>query len=326
MKRCGRCGAKPVIELRRHNAAFCKPCFIHYFRQQVARAIHDEKMFTPDERILVAISGGKDSLALWEVLAALGYRATGLHIELNTEPAYSLDSSAKSRAFAEKHNFPILLVNLREQYALDVGDVIANSRRMPCAGCGIIKRHVFMDVARREGFPVLATGHNLDDETARLFGNVLHWHVEYMAKSAPTLPDEDDKFVRKVKPLYRLTEKETATYAFLQGIDYIVEECPQSENATSLLYKDILNRLEAEAPGSKQQFYFGFLRHLERFKDGMQHLEMRACERCGAPTPIPICAFCRLKEEITGTSQKQRRSTKTKPVEGLRELQVMELS
>jgi uncharacterized protein (TIGR00269 family) len=317
MKRCGRCGAKPIIELRRHNVAFCKDCFVHYFRQQVARAIHDEKMFTPDERILVAISGGKDSLALWEVLVALGYQTAGLHIELNTDPAYSANSSAKSRAFAEKHQLPLIVANLREQYGLDVGDVIANSRRMPCSGCGIIKRHVFMDVARREGFPVLATGHNLDDEAARLFGNVLHWQVEYLAKSAPHLSDEDDKFIRKVKPLYRLTEKETATYAFVQGMDYIMEECPQSENATSLLYKDILNRLESAAPGSKQQFYLGFLRHLERFKDGMQHFEMRACERCGHPTPTPVCAFCRLKEEIQRASQPKTRSPK-----GLRELPV----
>jgi uncharacterized protein (TIGR00269 family) len=318
MKRCGRCGAKPVIELRRHNVAFCKDCFVHYFRQQVTRAIHDEKMFAMDERILVAISGGKDSLALWEVLDAQGYQTTGLHIELNTDPAYSANSSLKSRAFAEKRHLPIIVINLREQYGLDVGDVIANSRRMPCSGCGIIKRHVFMDVARREGFSVLATGHNLDDEAARLFGNILHWQVEYLAKSAPSLSDEDDRFVRKVKPLYRLTEKETATYAFQQGIDYVVEECPQSENATSLLYKDILSRLENAAPGSKQQFYLGFLRNLERFHDGMQRFEMHACERCGHPTPTPICAFCRLQDDIERASQR-----KTRPEGSPRELPVI---
>jgi uncharacterized protein (TIGR00269 family) len=318
MKRCGRCGAKPVIELRRHNVAFCKDCFIHYFRQQVVRAIHDEKMFTPGERILVAISGGKDSLALWEVLMHLGYQTTGLHIELNTDPAYSANSSAKSRAFAEQYKAPIIVVNLREQYGLDVGEVIAQSRRVPCSGCGIIKRHVFMDVARHEGFPVLATGHNLDDEAARLFGNVLHWQVEYLAKSAPNLSDEDDKFVRKAKPFYRLSEKETATYAFLQGIDYVVEECPQSENATSLVYKDILNRLENASPGSKQQFYFGFLRNRERFRDGVQQMEMRVCERCGHPTPTPICAFCRLQEEIKRASQ-----PKTLPAKRAKELPVV---
>src|SRR5689334_16916939 len=72
--RCKRCGEPAVIELRRHNAAFCQPCFERYVRGQVERAIDDHSMFGRNDRVMVAVSGGKDSLALWDVLLQLGYR------------------------------------------------------------------------------------------------------------------------------------------------------------------------------------------------------------------------------------------------------------
>ena len=107
---------------------------------------------------------------------------------------------------------------------------------------------------------MLATGHNLDDEAARLIGNVLHWQLRLPREAAtrcsqPTHP----RFVRKVRPLFRTSELESATYAFLRGIDYVVEECPNSHGATQLVYKDILNRLEHTMPGSKLAFVTDFL-------------------------------------------------------------------
>ena len=80
--RCRRCGDPPVIEIRRHNAAFCRPCFIRHVQEQVKRAIEKHDMFGPEDRVLVAVSGGKDSLALWDVLLDLGYQEGGLYLGL----------------------------------------------------------------------------------------------------------------------------------------------------------------------------------------------------------------------------------------------------
>ena len=71
-----------ALELRRHNAAFCSPHFIEFFRKQVAEAVHRHHMFTPEETIMVAVSGGKDSLALWDVLIEDGYQTAGLYLDL----------------------------------------------------------------------------------------------------------------------------------------------------------------------------------------------------------------------------------------------------
>ena len=95
--KCRKCGGSAALELRRHNAAFCSPHFIEFFRKQVAEAVHRHRMFTLDETIMVAVSGGKDSLALWDVLIEEGYRTAGLYLDLGIFD-YSKESRAKCEA------------------------------------------------------------------------------------------------------------------------------------------------------------------------------------------------------------------------------------
>ncbi len=75
------------------------------------------------------------------------------------------------------------------------------------------------------GYDVLATGHNLDDEAAVLFGNTLQWSGDFLLRQGPVLP-EMPGMARKAKPLCRLYEREMTSYAILRGIEYIYEECP----------------------------------------------------------------------------------------------------
>ena len=77
--KCRRCGARAEVQLRAHNTAFCRPCYLFFFRRQVERAIDAQRMLVAGERILVAVSGGKDSLALWDMLADLGHDTTLIH-------------------------------------------------------------------------------------------------------------------------------------------------------------------------------------------------------------------------------------------------------
>jgi uncharacterized protein (TIGR00269 family) len=145
---------------------------------------------------------------------------------------------------------------------------------------------------------VLATGHNLDDEAARLLGNVLHWQREYLARQRPVLQPSHPKFVRKVKPLYLVSEYESAVYTFLRGIEYVVEECPNSVGATQLGYKDALNRLETASPGTKLRFVKEFLRTAQPAFAEVDDRSPGECERCGMPAFGAVCAFCNLVREV----------------------------
>jgi uncharacterized protein (TIGR00269 family) len=295
--RCRKCQSKAAIEIRRHNTAFCAPHFLDHFREQVQRAIRGQRMFTHDDRVLVAVSGGKDSLALWDVLIDLGYQTSGLYIDLGIGD-YSVESQAKAEAFAAARGAELIVVDLAKEYGFDIGEIPMLTRRAPCSACGLSKRYLFNKVARERGFSVVATGHNLDDEAATLLGNVLHWQTGYLARQSPVLEEHEAGLARKVKPLYRLAEQETAAYAVLRGIDYIVEECPNAVGATSLRYKEALNALEAASPGTKMMFVQGFLDRARHLFADQERVALHDCPQCGQPTTGASCAFCRLIGEV----------------------------
>ncbi len=295
-----------MIGLPRHNAAFCKPCFNEFVHHQVARAIKTERMFDRNHRILVAVSGGKDSLALWDILLKLGYRTDALYVDLGI-PDYSATSRSKVERFFELIAQPLgsslHIHTVQETEGAGIKDLAELVHRPTCSACGTIKRYQFNKAAVDQDYDVMATGHNLDDEAARLLGNVLHWQEEYLDKQSPSLPASVEGFAKKVKPLYRLTEREIAAYAVLNRIDYIVEECPMAKGSKMLLYKEVLNRLETESPGTKQAFYWGFL---ERQAKGLHapdaphtmaekdQATLHPCTSCGQPTTSETCSYCKL--------------------------------
>lgn len=301
--KCRRCREPAVIDVRRHNAAFCGPCFIHHCHEQVRRGIDQFDMIGAGERVLVAVSGGKDSLMVWDVLAELGYEADGLYLGLGIGE-YSDESGEYARRFAEKRARLLIEVDLPGDYGYDIPTGSRAAGRAPCSGCGLSKRHLFNQAALDGAYDVLATGHNLDDEAAVLLGNVLRWEDSYLGRQYPVLPASPG-FARKVKPLIRLSERETAAYCVIRGIDYVVDECPMASGNRHLGFKELLNELEFRSPGSKAAFVFGFFEKVhERFAaDADQERgELRACRRCGAPTPGDLCAFCRLRERATASA------------------------
>jgi uncharacterized protein (TIGR00269 family) len=295
--KCRRCREPAVIELRRHNAAFCQPCFLRHVSEQVRRAVDEFGMIRPGERVLVAVSGGKDSLALWDILLDLGYEADGLYLGLGIGE-YSGSSGQAARAFAHRRGAHLIELDIPETFGFGIPEGAAAARRVPCSACGLSKRHLFNRAAVDGGYDVVATGHNLDDEAAVLLGNVLRWSTEYLGRQQPVL-EEGGGFARKVKPLCRLGEREMAAYCVLRGIDYIVEECPMAEGNKHLGYKGALNAIEEVSPGAKAAFYFGFLeRGLPHFIPEVteERAALNHCASCGAPTTGSTCAFCRLVE------------------------------
>jgi len=331
--KCRRCREPAVIEVRRHNAAFCGGCFLHHVREQVRRTIEEFDMIGEGERVLVAVSGGKDSLGLWDLLLDLGYEVDGLYIglgigdpppdgpgvpagsgppaEQETGPGmegapgaggYSHLSGDYAREFAARRQARLVEIDLPTDFGFDVPQGAAAARRAPCSACGLSKRHLFNRAAIDGGYDVVATGHNLDDEAAVLFGNVLRWNTEMLGRQLPVLPAAPG-FARKVKPLVRLAEREMAAYCVLRGIDYIVEECPMADGNRHLGYKAALNAIEDTSPGAKHAFYFEFLaKASELFRplaEAERETGLGSCASCGAPTTGEVCAFCSLVARAT---------------------------
>jgi tRNA-5-methyluridine54 2-sulfurtransferase len=300
--KCRTCGQKAVVNMRQHKLALCKEHYLEWIPEQTDRFINKYRMFSKEEKILVAVSGGKDSLSLWDILVRLGYKADGLYIGLGIDEgiAYSSESHRLAQRFAEEHQLTLHVVDVEKEYGHSIPVMAELSHRgkgRPCAVCGLTKRHVMNRIARDLGYDVLATGHNLDDEAATLFGNTLVWSTEFLVRQSPVLP-ESNGLARKVKPLCRFYEKEMTAYSLLRGIEYIYEECPFSVGSTSIYYKQLLNELENERPGAKLNFYLKFL---EARKQGLfapsavELEELNICPTCNQPTSAPgECSFCRM--------------------------------
>ncbi|GJL53529.1 MAG: tRNA(Ile)-lysidine synthetase [Nitrospirales bacterium] len=310
--KCRKCPARAVLRMPRHNTAFCSVCLTEFVRSQVQKAIKSQNMFSPNDRILVAVSGGKDSLTLWEILLKLGYRADALYVDQGIG-TYSQGSREKVEQFTEQIAKPcgatLTIHNVEEEEGASIPDLANLVRRPTCSTCGTIKRYQFNQAAIQGGYDVMATGHNLDDEAARLLGNVLHWQEEYLQKQSPTLPASMEGFAKKVKPLYRLTEREIAAYAVINRIDYMVEECPMSKGAKMLVYKDVLNRLEAESPGTKHTFYWQFLAKQEKAQathgsmTETDQTTLKPCTICSQPTSTGMCSYCKMVARANAPAQ-----------------------
>lgn len=314
--KCKKCGEKASVNMRQHRMALCRDHFVEWIPEQTERFIRKYRMFTRDERILVAVSGGKDSLSLWDILVRLGYNADGLYLGLGidaptslsagSEIGYSEESHRITAEFAQKNGLKLHVVDIEKEYGHSIPVLSQISHRgfgKPCSVCGLTKRHEMNRIARDLGYDALATGHNLDDEAAVLFGNTLNWDADYLLRQGPVLP-EAEGLARKVKPLCRFYEREMTAYAIARGIEYIYDECPFAEGATQVFYKETLNRLENTRPGVKLTFY---LRFLEAKQNGELFVEketaqthLHPCEKCGQPTSAPgLCSFCRMLEKAS---------------------------
>jgi tRNA-5-methyluridine54 2-sulfurtransferase len=222
--------------------------------------------------------------------------------------AYSERSKAVCQAFADARGATLLVGDLAGDHGYTIPEAAGTGGRSSCGVCGLSKRYVFNRAALDGGYDVVCTGHNLDDEAAVLFGNTLRWDTAAMARQFPVLEATRPGLVKKVKPLYRVAERETAAYCVLKGIDYVVEECPLVAGNTQMRHKETLNQMEEAAPGTKHSFLFGYLDRAADLLKVADVADLTECARCGMVTQAPedpaaeaICAFCRSKARLVKT-------------------------
>jgi uncharacterized protein (TIGR00269 family) len=292
-----------AIRMKQHRLQLCKDHYLEWFVTQTEHTIRKFEMFNRRrDKILVAVSGGKDSLSLWDVLWRLDYQADGMYINLGIESDehYSDSSEAFARRFAEERGLRLHVVNVKNEYGKSVPDFARQKKwgkERPCGVCGMVKRHIMNRAASDHGYPVLTTAHNLDDEAALLLLNTMNWNVDLLRRQAPVL-EAGGGLPRKVKPFCRFYERESAAYALLRGIEYVEEECPHSGGSTQLYYKDVLNRMEHDHTGYKMNFYTNFWNaRVELFGQiAVKDIgDGNRCPNCGQPTTsADLCAFCKL--------------------------------
>ncbi len=307
--KCKICKKEASVKLKHYNLPLCEEHFYEFFEKRVRKAIGKFKMFSKEDKILVAVSGGKDSMVIWYVLKKLGYKAEGLFIRLGN--GVMIDRTQEIiENFAESIEGKLIVEDATKYlYGLSTFEAARILRRSTCSFCGMVKRYLMNKVAVEMGYDVLVTGHNLDDEASQLLGNILHWQKGYILRSWPVLEKTHEKFVKKVKPLVLNYEDDIRLYAEMKKIPFLRETCPFSIGATSKIYKKMLLTLEEEQRGAILSFYMGYVREKDKFfKEDEEPVEIKSCEVCGYPTTSNVCYFCRSRQKLKVKLEKRQKA------------------
>lgn len=292
MRRCKICGAPAFHYVRSANSAFCRGHYGEFFLRQVRRTIKRYDLLKGDEKILVAISGGKDSLVLLDVMLELGYEIIPFHINLGI-PLYSEASYEAAKREVEKRGKKLLLYDLKKEMGMTIHEKAREKKLPPCKVCGVTRRYILNMKGKELGVDAIATGHTLNDGAMQLFANLLRWDFSYLSKMGLLLPEENG-LLKRVRPLGLILETEITAYANLKDIRPVEISCPESERAQFKKYKYMLEDLEDESPGLMRQFYEGFIKKKKIFDIERPTYKLEPCLICGYPTVAKVCAFCRI--------------------------------
>ncbi len=285
--KCKKCANKAVVSLRAYKIALCADCYLEFYSRLVHRSIKKHKIFMENDKILLAVSGGKDSSAMASVLSDIGYGFEMLHIDLGIG-RYSEDCRRKVEELAKIVEKDLHVVDLR-----DYGFKIPEVRGRICSACGTVKRYVMNKFARENGFTVVATGHTAEDLVSFYLKNVAGGQKEYAEKLLPRVEPFDEKVVARAKPLFEMSEKENMLFAIIKNLPFKGDECPYAPKPE---WKEIVYEIEHKKPGFVKNFLRGLLVETKK------PLETKYCSICGEVSIGEVCAFCKIRKRFSKTS------------------------
>ncbi|MCE4602629.1 MAG: TIGR00269 family protein [Desulfurococcales archaeon] len=302
MARCSVCGSPAVAHIRYQRRYLCERHLIEYVESKIRRSMSRYKMVRPGYRVLVPVSGGKDSATVLAVLSRLsretGFEVIALHIDLGIGE-YSVKSKEASMKAAGKLGVPLVIVSVKEITGYTIPELARKAKRPVCSVCGLVKRYLINLVAMEIDADAVALGHNADDLAVYSMKSFITQDLSNLPKLGPKTESIPGLAVGRIRPLYEVYEKESYLYALLTGTPFLHEECPNVDfNSMENRLKVHINSLEEEKPGVK----ITMLRNMaKRIKDYPKpKLPISKCKHCGLLSSGDECSFCRLTRRITG--------------------------
>lgn len=298
---CKNCDIKPVIVINTRN--FCKSCFFKYFERKFNKTISKFKLIEPNEKIGVAVSGGKDSLTLLYLLNKLKdkkrFTIEALLIDEGIK-GYRDNSIKDAKKFCKNIKVKLNIIPFKKEFKYPLDKLTKKLKLKPCSICGVFRRYLINKHSRKLKFDKIATGHNLDDEVQSILMNQFRNNPEISARLGPmTGIRKDKKFIRRIKPLYLTTEKEVTTYAYLKKFNIKFDECPYNTEAYRISVRDLINKFENKYPGTKNSMIKSFLENLPLLKKKYKTKEeIKHCKKCEEPCSGNICKACEIKGKL----------------------------
>lgn len=306
---CDVCSRREAFFFRPYAGMnLCRKCFVKSIEEKTRATIAKYQMFRFNDRIAVAVSGGKDSVSLMHVLAKIEVRHPKARLVAVTVDegirGYRDEALKIAAENCEKLDLEHCVVSFKELFGYTFDQMVRrfkdedDVKLTPCAYCGVLRRKALNTAARKMCADKLATAHTLDDETQTILLNILHGDVLRIAREKPVTDGVHPKLVQRTKPFCEIPEKETALYAYVKGIRFQSNPCPYASEALRNDARMMLNRMEEKHPGMK----FTIFKSIEKIRPAIEETAKKEglgeCIECGEPTTEKICRACQLLKHM----------------------------
>jgi uncharacterized protein (TIGR00269 family) len=293
---CSLC-AEPAVVYQRHiDRHLCGAHFTADVELRVAETIKTRQMIIPQDRVAVALSGGKDSTALLLLLSQLlpawqdvrliaitidegitGYREETIH-----------SAERLTRQFGIEHH----CISFTDLFGDSLDTFLKGRETQACSICGILRKKALVVGAQRAGATKLATGHNLDDEAQSVLMNVFRSDLPRLVRNSGA--GSSGMFIPRIKPLSLISEKEIAMYLMLNDAWNELPECPYTRYALRREVRSMLSGFEYKHPGTMLHLMES-KKKIECYCAGLViSAPLHSCRKCGDPCSGDLCQVCSL--------------------------------
>jgi len=293
---CDKCENQAVYTRKYSGQKLCSQCFSNSIVRKTAKTISKYNMIKNDELVAVAVSGGKDSLALLKIIHEMelthNFRIKVITIDEGI-PGYRDEALEIVKKFCGELNVEHKVYSYKDLFELTLDEALElreNKKTSSCSICGTLRRRAMDFAAKDIGADVIATGHNLDDTLQTFVINMLSGDTN---KIGWMDPDTSTNSLRKIKPFCEIYESEIVFYAFTNNIPFQSEPCPHMSEGIRTEIREFLNSLESKHSGIKNNLYQSVLKVSQIVKNS-NYKQKTICEKCGNECTGNVCSVCNM--------------------------------
>jgi tRNA 2-thiocytidine biosynthesis protein TtcA len=218
--------------------------------RRIGRAMHDYGMLSDGDRVLIAVSGGVDSmvlawlLAMWRAKAPIGYSVDAVNIDAGFWRPDSGTERPTDVIASQMNHFNIEFFVEKKDSQQDVPQ--------SCFACARQRRTRLFELARERGYTKIALGHHKDDLVETLFLNML-----YSGNISTMVPRQDlfEGRLALIRPMAYLEKSEIRQIARRVGIRTVENLCPLAGDTRRETVRKVLDTVYKEVPGAKSSLF-----------------------------------------------------------------------
>ena len=301
---CSKCGnPKVIIKKKQSGQVLCKDCFIDSIEKKVIRTVKREKLLDKGDKVLVALSGGKDSVTTLEILNSFRERNIIDICAVTVDEGidnYRQDGVDIAIRHAQRLGIEHKVVSIKDEYGITLDEIMQrDNHKGSCTYCGVFRRTVINKAAREMGATKIATGHNLDDEVQAIMMNYLEGNTDNLTKLGAKTESQAKEFTVKIKPLREIPEREIGLYVVAKELEVHFDSCPYAMQSFRGEVSEVINQLAEKHPTIK----YSTLRGYDKIKNVLKgelkkEYPQERCKRCGEPAANELCKACSFLEEL----------------------------